>query len=113
MALHGPPQALMLDEGTVFDEAVCGWHDIHDPGGNVEELEQRLEDELSKVRSQKALALRRFAAFAEFTPALDAEATETGPLSRDNRAEAGAGGNFGNHGATACPLPMVRSFQSL
>ena len=35
----------------------------------MEELEQRLQDQLSKVRSQKALALRRFAAFAEFAPA--------------------------------------------
>ena len=36
----------------------------------IDELEQRLEDQLSKVRSQKALALRRIAAVEAFDPAL-------------------------------------------
>jgi hypothetical protein len=35
MALHGPARALMLDDGTVFDEVVCNWHDIKDPGGHL------------------------------------------------------------------------------
>jgi len=31
MAMHGPAQNLMLDDGAVFDEAVSDWHDIQVP----------------------------------------------------------------------------------
>jgi len=111
MALHGPAQALMLDEGTVFDEAVCGWHDIHDPGRNLGTAFGP-PGTLRFARTDGGYTSSNTTCYSTNLLDDDAEASENGSLTSGNRAEAGAGGDLGNHGATACTLSMVRTFQS-